>query len=411
MSSFKYKAIDPSGKKSKGFIGASSKAEAIQKLKKEKLYPTEIVFAKTKNDSSPKSLLKRDLFDSHRVSKRELTATTRQLSTLLRANLPLDKSLDAIIESSEADSGLQKIMSEVREMVREGSTLSEAFSKKGKIFDSAFTTMVKAGENSGALDVVMERLAEYMEQQEALKRKVQSALAYPFLMLVVGISVVVFLLIFVVPNVVQIFFDMGRALPVPTQILISTSQFVSQHWLSLLLVFIGISVVFLRLKSTSKGKQFLDRFLISAPFISSLIKEANVNRFSKTLGLLLKNGVPLVNALNILEGLSKNTIIKKTINSMRESVEEGQSLILPIKDQVLFSSTDIQMISSGEQSGQIDEMLLLIADESEMKLNTKLQFVTSLLEPLMILFLGLVVGFVVLAIMLPIFEMSSLVGG
>ena len=340
-----------------------------------------------------------------------VAATIRQLATLLKARLPLDRALEAIISGEEKQNAMQRIMAEVREAIREGSTLASALSKHPRTFNTTFVTMVRAGENSGTLDIVMGRLADHIDQQLALRRKIKATMAYPVLMLIVGICVMVFLLSYVVPKVTEIFLDMDRALPLPTQILLTASDLIRQSWLPILLGITILSYGFYRLKQTASGRKHIDAFLVRLPVVGDLIRQLAVSNFTKTLGMLLKNGVPLVSSLEIVQSVAANQTMRSVINEVYEDVQEGKPLCGPLQKSKIFEHATVQMISAGEQSGQLDEMLMIVADDCDSKVDAKLQMLTSLMEPLMILFLGGMVGFVVMAIMLPIFEISNLVGG
>lgn len=413
MPIFKYKAANSSGKKKKGIIDASSRVQAGRKLREQGMYPLDITQVESKSANSTGFFTQQNTsFKLLRSVPREaVAATIRQLATLLNADLPLDKALDAIIQGEGKETELQRIMTEVRESIREGGDLATAFSKHPRVFNTTFVTMVRAGENSGTLDIVMERLADHIDQQMALRRKVQATMAYPVLMLIVGVCVVVFLLSFVVPKVTEIFFDMERALPLPTRILITASDLIRKSWSILLLITLIVGYSTYRFCKTERGKAKYHSFLLKAPILGDLIRQLSVGRFAKTLGMLLKNGVTLVSALEIGKNVAGNVVMKEVIEKVHHDVQEGKPLTGPLEASGIFEHATVQMIAAGEQSGRLDEMLLIVSNDCENKVNTKLQMLTSLMEPLMILFLGGMVGFVVMAIMLPIFEMSNLVGG
>lgn len=412
MPVFKYKAAQKNGKKKKGIIDAASRTQAARRLREEGLYPVEIAQVESNSKqtaANPSS--KFSLRFLRKVPRENVASTIRQLATLLKADLPLDRALDAVIKGEKKQTELQRIFSEIRESIREGSGLANSFSKYPHVFNTTFVTMVQAGESSGTLDIVMDRLADHIDQQLALRRKVQATLAYPVLMLIVGCCVVVFLLSFVVPKVTEIFFDMERALPLPTQILITMSDVVRKSWNILLLILLACGYGLFRFRKTERGKTVFDNYLLKIPVLGDIIRQLSVGRFAKTLGMLLKNGVSLVTSLEITKSVAGNTAMKKVVEQVHHDVQEGKPLTGPLEKSDIFSHAAVQMIAAGEQSGRLDEMLLIVADDCENKVNTKLQILTSLMEPLMILLLGGMVGFVVMAIMLPIFEMSNLVSG
>lgn len=411
MPVFKYKAALKNGKTKKGILDAASKSQAARKLRDEGMYPIDIVKSKSNAPAQSQSSSKLSLRFLRKVPRDAIASTIRQLATLLKADLPLDKALDAIVKGESKQTELQRIVSEVRETIREGGDLAGAFAKYPHVFNTTFVTMIRAGESSGTLDIVMERLADHIDQQLALRRKVQATLAYPVLMMVVGICVVIFLLSFVVPKVTEIFFDMERALPVPTQILITASDLVRKSWAILLLTFLIAGYSLFRFTKTERGRAIFDATLLRVPVLGDVIRQLSVGRFAKTLGMLLKNGVSLVGSLEITKSVAGNTVMKEVVEQIHHDVQEGKPLTGPMESSTIFEHAAVQMIAAGEQSGRLDEMLLIVSNDSENKVNTKLQMLTSLMEPIMILLLGGMVGFVVMAIMLPIFEMSNLVGG
>lgn len=411
MPVFKYKAAGGKGKKT-GIIDAASRSQAARKLRAQGVFPIEISPTQSRGKASAtSSRLRLPLAFLSRVPAETVAATIRQMATLLKADLPLDKTLEAIIDEKGKQTEIQRIMTEVREAIREGTDLATALSRHPRIFNTTFVTMVRAGENSGTLDIVMDRLAEHIDQQLALRRKVKATMAYPILMLVVGFCVMAFLLSFVVPKVTEIFFDMERALPLPTRILLSASNLVRQSWLPLSLTGLIVGYGSYRYCQTEAGRIRFHALLFKIPIVGDVVRQLSISRFAKTLGMLIKNGVSLVSALEIVKSVAGNEVMKKVVEEVHHDVQKGKSLSGPLKDSGIFEHATVQMIAAGEQSGQLDELLLIVANDCDNKVEAKLQMLTSLMEPLMILFLGGMVGFVVMAIMLPIFEMSNLVGG
>lgn len=305
---------------------------------------------------------------------------------------------------------MRSIVSHLRDTIMEGGDLAEGLAAFPHVFSSTFVTMVRAGEASGTLELVVERFAEHIEQQVTLLRKVQSTLAYPLLMLIVGIGVVVFLLTFVIPKVTQIFSDMGKALPLPTQILLAVSDGLRSWWWLFLLLVVAALLGLWRMRRTPGGRRMGDRLLLRLPGIRSLYQPLIVGQMTRTLGMLLKNGVTLVKALTIVQSVADNRLMAEAIQHMVEGVQSGKDLSDFMTDSLVFPALSRQMVAAGERSGQLGEMLLWVAGDCENRVASRLQMVTSLMEPLMILVLGGIVGFVVIAIILPIFEMSSLMG-
>ncbi len=410
MPIFKYRAADRTGRKHKGIIDATSRKQAVRKLREQGLLPMDITPSKTTDSPTTQGKAARISLDFlRRVPREAVAGTTRQLATLLSAGLPLDEALDASI-TKDGDR-LQRIMSEVRESVREGEDFANALARHPRVFGKTFVTIVRAGENSGTLPIAMERLADHMDQQLALRRKIQSTMAYPALMLVVGICVVIFLLSFVVPKVTEIFFDMERALPLPTRILLAASDLFTHFWPVLLAAVLALGFGLHRLCKTDKGRKAFHVFLLATPLLGEIIRLIAVSRLTKTLAMLLKNGVSLDSALTIVRDVSDNEVLKEATADLHKTALEGKPLTGPLEASRMFDHASVQMVSAGERSGRLDDMLLLIANDGENKVDARLQMLTSLMEPVMILFIGGLVGFVVMAIMLPIFEMSNLVGG
>ncbi|MCG8530661.1 MAG: type II secretion system F family protein [Desulfovibrionales bacterium] len=419
MATYRYKAMDAAGKNSKGIIEADSEQQAARKVRGQGLYPlsveslgsavskeTSVARGTVKNVGTFSFLLPKARV---RVSKSVVASTIRQLSTLLNAGLPLDVCLSTMIEQG-GKSAIRSVLSQIRDRIREGADLAAAFGEFPHIFSPTFITMIRAGETSGTLEIVMERLAEHAEQQIALSRKVQGTMAYPVLMLIVGISVVVFLLTFVIPKVTQIFVDLDRALPTATQMLLFVSNGLRNNWMYIVTT-LALTIVFAkRYVQTEQGQTVYHTYILRVPLIGGLIRLLVVGRMCRTLGMLLKNGVSLVKALEIVRNVAGNVVLEKNIYDMNKGVQEGRSLAEFMRQSPVFSTSAVQMVAAGEKSGQLAHMLLVVADDCENQVNSKLQVLTSLMEPVMILILGGLVGFVVMAMILPIFEMSSLVG-
>ena len=410
MPVFRYRAADKRGRTRKGVMDADSRGQAVRRIRDLGLFPQDVVRESARSDGQEDSgrgvgLLHRL---THRVGGDVLASTTRQLATLLTAGLPLDAALTAMI-GTDSQAEITRILRQVRDRIREGSDLARAFGEHAHVFSSTFVTMVRAGENAGSLEVVMERLAEHAEQQLALRRKVQATLAYPALMAVVGVVVVFFLLTFVIPKVTQIFTDLKRALPLPTRLLIAISDFMTANWPFIIIAFCLLALGLYRFGRTKAGCDYFGRLLLRVPVLKSVASAMFVGRFTRTLGMLLKNGVTLDQALQIVHQGAGNVVLGEVVADVARDVQEGRGLTGPMARSSLFSHSMVQLVSAGEKSGQLDRMLLVVADECDSMVNTRLQTLTSLMEPVMILVLGGMVGFVVMAIILPIFEMSNLV--
>jgi general secretion pathway protein F len=344
-----------------------------------------------------------------RVGLQELAVMTRQLATLIGAGLPLVPSLAALVAQTRHPV-LKTTLARIKDEVNEGNSLTQSMSHFPEVFPPFYINMVRAGEASGTINLVLDRLADFNESQQALKTKIRSALAYPLFMFFIGSGVLFFLVTFVVPNITNIFREMHQTLPGITVFLLVVSGFFKTFWWIIALILIT-AIVGLRsvIRKTEQGRHLWDRFKITAPLIGPLNRKIAVARFSRTLGTLLQSGVPLLAALEIAKNVVNNLIIAEQIRLAAKDVEEGQSLSAPLARNEFFPPIAVEMIAVGEQSGNMEAMLFRIADSYEREVEANVLLVTSLLEPAMILVMGAVVGFIVISVLLPIFEMNQLV--
>jgi general secretion pathway protein F len=403
---FEYKGVNASGKSVGGIIDAESPRLARQKLRSDGIFPTEVAEEKAQKSRLSQDISFQSLFQTIRTQ--DISVMTRQLATLLRAGLPLVTSLNALTDQIE-NPKLKKIITQIRERVNEGSALAAAMEEFPKVFPDLYVNMISAGEASGALELVLFRLAEYQEGQVRIRNRIRGALIYPAVMTVVGFLVLGILFTFVVPKFVAIFEDLEQALPLPTVILIGISDFVRAYWY-LLLLFAGAAAYGLgRYRKTPKGREHYDQFLLKIPIFGKLIMLGVVIRFTRTLSTLLSSGVPLLKALDILTAVVNHAVFAKAISSARESVTEGASLSQPLKQSGIFPPILIHMIASGEQSGELEEMLEKVAEIYEEEADTLASTLMSLLEPVLILGMALIVSFVVISILLPLLEINQMV--
>jgi len=408
MPVYEYVALDTKGKKLKGIVDAGSLTAARQRLRDSSIYPIEVKEASVRKKEN--ALDERSVGNFfNRVGIQELSAMTRQLATLLGAGLPLVQSINAMITQT-SHPVLKKTLAQIKEEVNEGSSLTQSMSRYPKIFSPFFINMVRAGEASGTLNIVLERLADFSETQQTLRGKIRAALAYPVFMFLIGSAVLFFLIAFVVPNITRIFEEMHQTLPAITVFLITVSRFLESFWWAIVIALV-VSVVVLRylIKNTEKGRRFWDRLKISMPVIGTLNRKMAVARFGRTLGTLLESGVPLLTALEISKNVINNSHIADAVQQASDEVREGQSLSAPLAKSGLFPPIATEMIGVGEQSGNLEQMLYKIADAYEKEVASNVTTMTSMLEPVMILVMGLVVGFIVVSILLPIFEMNQLI--
>ncbi len=409
MPVFEYTALDTSGKSSNGIIDADSPVAARQKLRGSGMFPVEVkesasVSAPTGLSSGPVSVSR--LFK--RVKPGEVSVMTRQLSILLAAGVPLVGALDALL-SQIVNPLLKKNLAQIKESVNEGNSLAFAISQHPKLFSNIYVNMVRAGEASGSLDVVLARLAEYGERQETLRGRFKAALAYPVFMCLIGSLVLFFLITFIVPNITQVFSEMHHTLPLPTVALICLSSFLKSFWWAVVLAGVGAVIAVKQLIKTSRGRYVRDKIKLKIPVLGNVNQKIALARFARTLGTLLESGVPLLTALDIVRNIVNNILIAEDIDNATEEIESGKSLAMPLRRSQWFPPIAVQMISVGEQSGELEAMLQKIADTYEKDVESQIMAMTSLLEPVMILTMGLVVGFIVISILLPIFEMNQMI--
>jgi general secretion pathway protein F len=340
---------------------------------------------------------------------KDIAVLTRQLATLLGAGLPLVPSLTTLVNQT-SHPVLKKTLSQIKEEVNEGNSLTQSMSGFPQIFPSYYVNMVRAGEASGTIDIVLGRLADFNESQQALQTKIRSALAYPIFMFFIGSVVLFFLVAFVVPNITRIFEEMHQTLPGITVFLILVSSFLKSFWWIIVIALVGAFLLFrYMVTKTTRGHYLWDKIKLKTPLVGSLIQKIAVARFSRTLGTLLQSGVPLLTALEIVKNIVSNRLIADEIHTAAKEVEEGQNLSVPLARSGLFPPIAIEMIAIGEQSGNIEVMLYRVADAYEREVEASVLVLTSMLEPIMILTMGLVVGFIVVSVLLPIFEMNQLI--
>ncbi len=407
MPVYEYTALSSSGKKTKGIIDADSVSAARQKIKSRGQYPVEITETTPQAGKSGRtSFLHIEL--GQRVRQQEIHIATRQLATLLGAGIPLVQALNGLIEQT-TNKSLKKIIAQIKDSVNEGNSLTAALSEHPRLFSRIYINMVRAGEASGSLDVVLERLAEFGESQQALKARIKAALTYPLFMAVVGTLVLFLLITFIVPSITRVFEGTSQALPLPTIILISLSGFFKNYWW-LLILLIATAIMVVRFFITRPtGRRLWDRLKLTLPLLGDLNIKIASARLGRTLSSLLESGVPLVTALQIVKNILNNTILADTIDDATRELEKGRSLSQILKKSPWFPPMLVQMIGVGEQSGALEKMLGKVADNYEREVEAKILAMTSLIEPIMILVMGGVVSFIVVSILLPIFEMNQLI--
>ncbi len=407
MPVYEYTALDKGGKSRSGIIDADSAVAARQKLRGTGIFPVEV----KETTARPKDLPAGQVTIStlfKRVRPGELSVVTRQLSTLLGAGITLVGALEALI-TQLTNPLLKKIMAQIKESVNEGNSLATSLSQHPKVFSQIYINMVRAGEASGSLDLVLDRLAEYGEHQQALRSRFKAAMVYPIIMSCLGTVVLFFLITVVVPQITKIFSDMQQTLPLPTLILISVSDFLKGFWWLLLAGLVAAIILLRQFRKTPRGSYIWDEIKIRFPIIGAINQKMAIARFARTLGSLLDSGVPLLTAMQIVRNIVNNILIAEVIDKAMDEIQAGKSLAAPLSRSAWFPPIAIQMISVGEQSGELEKMLNKIADIYEREAESHIMAMTSMLEPVMILGMALIVLFIALSILLPIFEMNQMI--
>ena len=398
MAVFVYQGRTASGVQN-GEIEAPDRSSAVGELRRRAILVTKIA-----EKTAPKMSFK----FGGKVKDKEMAIFTRQFSTMIDAGLPLVQCLNILAEQSESKT-LRSVTGQVARHVEAGSTLADALRRHPRTFDDLFTNLVEVGEAGGILDVVLQRLAAYIEKAAALKRKVKAAMVYPCAIIGVALLVVIFMLTFVIPTFAQMFKDLGADLPLPTKIVMVLSDFVRSYILLLIAGMIGAVMALRSYYRTEGGRATIDALMLKLPVFGTLVRKVAVARFTRTLGTLVQSGVPILDGLRITARTAGNKVVEKAVLQCRAAVTEGKTLADPLRTSGVFPPMVTQMISVGEQTGALDAMLSKIADFYDDEVDTAVSTLTSLLEPIMIVFLGVVVGGLVVAMYLPIFKLVTLV--
>ncbi|MGD8989859.1 MAG: type II secretion system inner membrane protein GspF [Desulfobacterales bacterium] len=409
MPVYEYTALDARGKMTSGIIDADGARAARQKLRASGIFPVDVKETQEKETSEIKTTRVANLSRYlRRVKPAEIAIMTRQLSTLITAGFPLVSAIDALVPQTKSQR-LKTVLAQVKDAIVEGQSFAQALSQYPKIFTPIYVNMVRAGETSGTLEIVLERLADFAEKQQDLNNRIQTALAYPLFMCLIGTIVLFVLLTYIVPSITAIFLDVGQTLPTPTRLLIFLSNFIKSFWWIILIVVIGAGVALHRAKKTDKGRYAYDKTILALPVLGVLARKMAVARFTRTLGSLLENGVSMLIALDIVKNIAGNVLLSGAVGKAAQEVGKGQALWAALNEGQVFPQLSIQMIQVGEQSGELEGMLNKIADVFEKEVENSVMRLTSYLEPVMILVMGCIVGFIVLSICLPIFEMNQLI--
>ena len=401
MPNFKYTVKNSEGKTVNGNADAKSRENLIELLRKE-----DFTIISIEEDAN---VQQKSVAAAKKVKLEDLVIFSRQLATMVEAGIPLVNVLDILGQQVE-NKAFGETVKKLKDDVETGSSFSQALAKHPRIFSALYINMVRAGESSGMLDEILNRVAVYLEKTATLQRKVKSAMVYPIAVITISIAITIFLLVKVVPTFKGIFDMLGGSLPLPTQILLGVSDFLRKWFVYGLVGVIVAVIAIVRGSKTESGKLALDTIVLKLPVFGNIIKKVSVAKFSRTFSTLVKSGVPILSSLDIVAKTSGNKIVEKAVNNAKKAVQEGKNLAEPLSKTPVFPPMVVRMISVGEQAGELEKMLSKIADFYDEQVDAAVDGLTSLIEPMIILFLGVIVGGIVLAIFMPIFKITEMLG-
>lgn len=413
MATFVYEAVDSRGKKVKAEIEASSSQEARNKIQSMGYFPTAVKEKKSQVTTTATAVRKPKgmaAITFGGVSKKQLTQFTTQLSTLQDAGLPIVRSL-RILENQMKPCMLKNVVGMVADDIEAGSSFSEALAKHPKVFDRLYVNMIRAGEAGGVLDTILARLAQFMEKAQRLKRRIIGAMVYPVVVILIAVAIVGALMTFVIPKFEEIFMEMGvGALPAPTQILINMSHLIKNNILFLIMLPFILVVGCKLLQRNSTGRYLVDKVKLHIPLFGIIIKKASIARFCRTLGTLITSGVPILEALSIVKNTVGNEVVAHAVGTVHDSIREGESVAEPLSQSGVFDDIVINMIDVGEETGELDKMLIKVADNYDDEVDVAVSGMVNILEPVLIIGLGTTVGFIVISLFLPLMSLVEKLG-
>lgn len=423
MPKFHYTALDQNGQETAGAIDAPNEADAIGQLRRGQLYPTQVVEegkgdtsaikkARSRSSGKGKASVGGKASGAAKVSGKTLMIFTRQLATLIDSGLPLLRGL-TVLGRQEPNAVMKRTINTLADSVQTGSTFSESLQQYPRIFNKLYVNMVKAGELGGVLEIVLNRLAEYQEKAQKLKNKIVAAMVYPIIVMVIAIAIIIFLMMVIVPRFEKIFEEMLGSkdkLPMLTRKVVGFSRWVQDNILILLAAVAVLAIGWQLVKASKGGRKVIDRLKLRMPLFGDVQRKSAISRFTRTLGTLVTSGVPILQALNITRETAGNVVVSDAINKVHDAVKEGESMVAPLEGSKVFPPMVISMVDVGEETGQLPEMLLKVADVYEDEVDNSVSALTSMLEPLMIVILALVVGVIVMALFMPLIEIIKNVG-
>ena len=401
MPVYVWKGKNSFGEKRKGQIEAPDQSAALAQMKRLRIVDPVI-------KEKPKDMFENVALFKPKVTGKDIVIFTRQLSTMIDAGLPLVQGLE-ILEKQQSNPTFKKVLNSVRSDVESGATLADSMRKHPKVFDNLFTNMIEAGETGGILDTILSRLAMFMEKSMALKKKIKGAMTYPTICLAISILILGVILVFVVPVFKSMFEDFGSTLPVPTQFVVDMSDFFKSNTLYMIIAAILASVIFKKIYATEKGRFFIDRNILRMPVVGLLVRKVAVAKFTRTLSTMLQSGVPILEALQVVAKTAGNKIVERAVFRVGDAISEGRPLAEPLEESGVFPNMVVQMINVGESVGALDTMLEKIADFYDGEVDQAVDNLTAMIEPFMMVFLGGMIGGLVVAMYLPIFKIASIV--
>lgn len=405
MAVFLYKASDSSGKIITGSMEAKDKAMVINRLQSSSYFPIKVEEGTQTRASFVERVKGKRVFE--RVTTKDILSFTQQLATLTGSSIPLDRSLATLKELADKEK-LASIIDDIHKNVHAGSHFADALAQHPKYFSKLYVNMVKAGEAGGVLEAVLARLAEFLESSQEMRDNIVSALIYPILLTLVGGIAVAILLVFVVPKFKLIFMDMGQAMPIPTQMLLGFSQAIVDYWWLILGVLCVGYYIIRRYINSPRGRWRWDKMKLRMPMFGSLVQKIEISRFTRTLGTLIQSGVPILQSLSIVRDIIGNVVVSRSISNVQSSIKEGEKISEPLKKSGIFPPLAVHMIDVGEETGQLENMMFKVADTFDVDVRNSIKRLVGLLEPVLILLMGIIVGFIVVSMLLAIFSVNEI---
>ena len=414
MPVYEYVISDEDGKRTKGSITADSESDVIAQIRKDDVIivsieevkaPPAAANAASQETSEP---VKQKKVGGKKIQTKDIVVFSRQFATMIDASVPISQAMEALVEQTTNPS-LRQILESITTEVKEGNSLSVSFGQYPKVFDNLYVNMLRVGETAGILNKVLERTAIYLEESEKLKQKIQGAMIYPIVVMGIAFSITAGLLIFVVPTFAHIYDSLGQKLPVMTQILINLSIILRKYILVVVVLIVGVVYFLKRYRKTPKGSLEIDRLLLKLPFFGDMICKTTVSRFCHTFSTLMQSGVPILESLEIVKQSSGNRVIELLVEDLKAGVREGEGIAVTLAKTPVFPAMVTRMISIGEKSGQLDKMLTKVAEFYDEEMDATMEGLSKIIEPLIIGFLGIVIGFIVVALFMPILNMASVV--